>query len=110
MLIMRRGMATFRIPGSLPRRMTFIGVCRLAEPNRHTPITLFELNKLIYSHPDIPLAWSKKLDSIWPDLMEEIAALSSNSTLIIMKNTSHNIPKENPNSVVDAVRLLTGDD
>ena len=94
----RRFSKGIRITGDLP----LVVLMRDTE----TPEVQLEINKLLYGYPDFPLQWSKKLDSFWPDLMEEIAALSSNSTLIVVENTSHNIPKENPDSVVDAVRLL----
>jgi len=63
-------------------------------------------NKWMYGYPDFPLELSMAMDKIWPALMQEIAALSSNSTLIIVENTNHAIPQRDPDSVVQAIRLL----
>ena len=74
------------------------------------PELQLEFNKFFYSNPDFSLLWSEKLDSFWPDLMGEIATLSSNSTLIVAEGTNHNIPMRNSDSVVDAIRLILEDD
>lgn len=59
---------------------------------------------LVEEFPDYPefVEFSK----IWADLQRELAGLSDDTTHITLDNVGHNIPNEQPNAVIDAVKLL----
>lgn len=71
----------------------------------NAPEKQLAFNQWMYGY-DFPLELSIEMDKIWPAMMEEVAALSSNGTLIIVENTSHLIPQQDPDSVVEAIRVL----
>jgi pimeloyl-ACP methyl ester carboxylesterase len=41
---------------------------------------------------------------VWTIGQQHLAALSSNSQWVTVQNTSHNIPNDQPQAVIDAVR------
>jgi uncharacterized protein (DUF885 family)/pimeloyl-ACP methyl ester carboxylesterase len=52
---------------------------------------------------DVPLDLNTQLNEIWLELQEELARLSSNSTLLISEKSQHFIQQDQPELVVDAI-------
>lgn len=65
-----------------------------------------EFNDWMFGSTDFPLDLTQEMDKVWAELQDDLATLSTNSTHLIAENTNHNIPLRNPESVVDAVRML----
>jgi pimeloyl-ACP methyl ester carboxylesterase len=57
---------------------------------------------------DFPAELNEILEREWLALQEELAELSSNSTHIIVEDSSHLIPTDRPDSVVDAILKVLG--
>lgn len=53
--------------------------------------------------PSVLMPIKKASEKVWQDLQKELAALSSDSQLIVVKNASHFIPEDAPQAVADAI-------
>jgi pimeloyl-ACP methyl ester carboxylesterase len=60
------------------------------------------LLKQLYGN-DFPAKLAERLNQQWLTLQEELAQLSSNSTHLIVEDSSHFILGDRPDSVVDAI-------
>ena len=56
--------------------------------------------------PDFPVDLIEKFEKDWLPQQEALKTLSTNSTHIIVEGTSHLIPTEKPEAVVDAIRIV----
>jgi pimeloyl-ACP methyl ester carboxylesterase len=61
------------------------------------------------AYGDFPLEISQKMDEVWLELQEDLATLSTNSQHIIVEYTNHTLPRQNPDSVVEAIRWVLGE-
>jgi len=59
-----------------------------------------------YYGPDLPAELVEALENALVPLQEELTELSTNSVHIIVENSSHMIPLERPEAVVDAIRQV----
>lgn len=64
-----------------------------------------EFNQM-FGYGALDYEWAIKLDTLWEQLMIDVASMSTNSALVVAEGSSHMIPDENSQSVVDAVSLL----
>jgi pimeloyl-ACP methyl ester carboxylesterase len=61
------------------------------------------------SYGDFPLELSQKMDEVWLEFQEDLATLSTNSQHIIVEYTNHALPRQNPESVVEALGWVLGE-
>lgn len=54
--------------------------------------------------PDFSLEMLQQADRVWLELQEELAALSTDSTWIVVENAAHYIHLDQPQVVIDAIR------
>jgi pimeloyl-ACP methyl ester carboxylesterase len=66
-------------------------------------------NPFQISEPPLPTETNAKLRQIWQDLQSELAGLSSNSTRVIATQAGHDIPREEPKLVVEAILKLVNE-
>ena len=53
-------------------------------------------------------ALQKEMEALWAELQEELASLSSNGKLVAASQSGHYIQLEQPEMVIDAIRLVLG--
>jgi len=68
------------------------------------PITVLTAGKFTVLNPGLPPNLETALANLFVEEQSRLAALSTNGTQVIIPDTGHNIPRENPLAVVDAIR------
>ena len=63
-------------------------------------------NPFLANMPELPTETNAALRQIWQDLQAELAELSSNTTRVIAAQAGHDIPNEEPELVIEAIRML----
>lgn len=70
------------------------------------PITVLTAGKFTVLNPGLPADLEQSLTDLFREEQARLAALSSNGTQIVISDTGHNMPRENPAAVVDAIREM----
>jgi pimeloyl-ACP methyl ester carboxylesterase len=69
-------------------------------------ITVLTAEKFTVLNPGLPAELETALANLFIEEQSRLAALSANGTQIIVPDTGHNMPRENPSVVVDAIREM----
>lgn len=70
------------------------------------PITVLTAGKFTVLNSGLPPNLETSLADLFHDLQGKIAALSTNGTQTIIPDTGHNMPRENPRVIVDAIQVM----
>jgi pimeloyl-ACP methyl ester carboxylesterase len=70
------------------------------------PITVLTAGDFTVLNPGLPPELETALANLFREEQARLAALSTNGVQIIIPDTGHNIPRENPSAVVDAIRNM----
>jgi len=70
------------------------------------PITVLTAGKFTALNPGLPTDLETSLATLFTEEQSRLAALSTNGNQIIIPDTGHNMPLENPVAVVDAIREM----
>lgn len=80
---------------------------RIFEPGSLDDLPLVVLSVPSQQRPeDLPVELWNAMDKIWMDLQEEWALTSTNSTHILVYESSHFIQQDQPEQVIEAIRLI----
>lgn len=71
------------------------------------PITVLTAGNFTVLNPGLPSDLETALANLFVEEQARLAALSTNGTQTIVTDTGHNMPRENPSVVVDAIRNMT---
>lgn len=70
------------------------------------PITVLTAGKFTVLNPGLPPELETALANLFVEEQSRLASLSTNGTQIIVPNTGHNMPRENPLFIIDAIRKM----
>jgi pimeloyl-ACP methyl ester carboxylesterase len=70
------------------------------------PLVVLTAGNFDFAPPDFPADVVARQGQAWLEMQQDLARLSTNSTHIIVEESGHNIPKEQPQVVVDAIRQV----
>ena len=70
------------------------------------PVTVLTAAKFTVLNPGLPPELETALANLFVEEQSRLAALSTNGTQIIIPDTGHNMPRENPSVVVEAIRQM----
>lgn len=70
------------------------------------PITVLTAGNFTVLNPGLPSDLETALANLFAEEQSRLAVLSSNGVQIIVPDTGHNMPRENPQAVVDAIREM----
>ena len=72
----------------------------------NTPITVLTAGKFTVLNPGLPPELEFALANLFIEEQSRLAALSTNGMQTIVPNTGHNMPHENPQVIVEAIREM----
>lgn len=70
------------------------------------PITVLTAGNFTVLNPGLPPELETALANLFIEQQSHLARLSTNGTQVIIPDTGHNMPRENPEVVVDAIREM----
>lgn len=70
------------------------------------PITVLTAGKFTVLNPGLPPELESALANLFVEQQARLAALSTNGRQIVIPDTGHNMPRENPQAIVDAIREM----
>ncbi len=70
------------------------------------PVTVLTAENFTVLNPGLPPDLEQALASLFKEQQARLAALSTNGRQIIVPGTGHNIPRQNPAAVVEAIREM----
>jgi pimeloyl-ACP methyl ester carboxylesterase len=70
------------------------------------PITVLTAGIFNVLNPGLPPELEAQLAALFAEEQSRIAALSTNGRQIVIQDSGHNMPRENPQAVVDAIREM----
>jgi pimeloyl-ACP methyl ester carboxylesterase len=70
------------------------------------PILVLTAGKFTVLNPGLPPELEADLASLFHDLQGRLATLSSVGSQVVIPDSGHNMPRENPQAVVDAIRTI----
>ena len=70
------------------------------------PITVLTAGKFTVLNPGLPPELESALANLFAEEQSRLAELSTNGEQIIVPDTGHNMPRENPQAVIDAIREM----
>lgn len=70
------------------------------------PITVLTAGKFTVLNPGLPPELETALANLFVEEQSRLATLSTEGTQVIIPDTGHNIPRQNPQVVVDAIREM----
>ncbi len=70
------------------------------------PILVLTAGKFTVLNPGLPPDLEADLASLFQDLQGRLAALSTVGSQVVIPDSGHNMPRENPQAVVDAIRKM----
>jgi pimeloyl-ACP methyl ester carboxylesterase len=70
------------------------------------PITVLTAGRFTALNPGLPPELEAALANLFVEEQSRLASLSTNGTQVIVPDTGHNMPRENPQAVVDAIREM----
>jgi pimeloyl-ACP methyl ester carboxylesterase len=71
------------------------------------PIMVLTAGKFTVLNPGLPPDLEAELASLFHDLQSRLAALSTIGNQVVIPDSGHNMPRENPQAVVDAIRNMS---
>jgi pimeloyl-ACP methyl ester carboxylesterase len=70
------------------------------------PVTVLTAGNFTVLNPGLPPELATALANLFVEEQSRLAGLSTNGKQIIVPETGHNIPRENPQTVIDAIREM----
>jgi len=70
------------------------------------PITVLTAEKFTVLNPGLPLDLETALANLFVEEQSRLASLSINGVQVIVPNTGHNMPRENPQAIVNAIQEM----
>ncbi|HAV76239.1 MAG TPA: hypothetical protein DCX53_02690 [Anaerolineae bacterium] len=71
-----------------------------------TPITVITAGKFTVLNPGLPPELETALANLFIEEQSRLAALSTQGVQIIIPDTGHNLPRENPQPIIDAIQEM----
>jgi pimeloyl-ACP methyl ester carboxylesterase len=70
------------------------------------PIAVLTAGKFTVLNPGLPSDLETALANLFVEEQSRLAALSTHGTQTIIPDTGHNMPRENPQAIIDAIRIM----